>query len=241
MRNKYRGPLYEQYRPARREDLKSDTMCLWCESAPAKKAFGMWCTREHQAQYQQRAKFEELRFAVQDRDVNHCEACGKVDSQYMIAPRFPVEYGGGAGGIDSVRTLCEQCFLLRADEITLQELRELFVPDVRALRNAWRGSKRRWESLRYALGPAILSGLRWLRVITDYQEGSHHLAREASRQTQAHFRMTQLSLRWWSIVRKNSHNEHPLLVLTVDSLQKQMRACAVWSIHFRYRQMAPLD
>lgn len=239
----YEGLIYEQYRPVRRCDLPKDgstVFCLWCDYPISKKNQILWCSKECEKEYLERAKMEELRFAVQERDISNCENCGKFDPQYMIVPRFPVAQGGGSTGIDGVRTLCEQCFLSRAGEISPEEAARLEIPDIPALRNAWRSSERRWRDLRYALGPVLVSGVRWHRILLEYQGGLRHLAKAAAERTREHFRLVQSHLRWWKIIRKNSKKAHSLLAQTITSLEHQERACTIWSVHFRSRNFGAL-
>lgn len=215
-------------------------MCVWCGKGRIRKSL-LWCSEECQQQYLSRSQLEALRQTVQERDINLCEVCGKFDPRYTMSPRYPAGLGGGAAGIDGVRTLCEQCLLDRMAEITEAELNELAIPDVMPLRKAWRAAGRRWQAYRYSLGPLIVSGLRWQRMLTDYKNGAHHLLKAASYRNRDHFRLLQVTLRWWKIVRKNSPNPHPLLVQTIESLTEQHRAVTVWAVHFRTKNRGVLD
>ena len=226
----------------RRADISGPTgFCLWCDYPVGSKSTQVfWCSNTCRKEYLERAEHKELRFAIQERDLTRCEECQIYDPQYMIVPRYAVEAGGGAGGVDTVRTLCEQCFLARRGEITSDEVARLDIPDIPALRAAWRSSDRKWLNMRYLLGPTLISGVRWHRTMTEYRSGLHHLGKEASIRNREHFRLSQSTYRWWGRVVEKSKKPHPLAVMTLDSLREQERSCAVWGIHFRMRQWGAL-
>lgn len=241
LRKKYKTLVHTQYRPMDRKDISgAGQLCLWCGVGRNTRSL-LWCSEECQSQYLARANQQDLRRLCQERDVNLCEVCGKFDPHYAVSPRLPAEHGGGAAGLDGVRTLCEQCFLESMDFLTPEEVKNPPIPDVMKLRRAWRATDRRWRSLRYTLGPVIVSGIRWTRILDDYKKGGHHLAKAAAYRTRDHFRLIQVTKRWWKIVRKNSKNPHPLLQLTIDSLEEQHRCCAIWAIYFRERGQGALD
>lgn len=243
LRKKYRSPVHQAYRPMLREDIPKpgdSHLCVWCEKGRTLKSL-LWCSDECQQQYLSRSKLEELRIAVQERDVNLCEECGKYDPHYAIVPRLNPLDGGGASGLDGVRTLCEQCLLDRAGELSSMDIQDPEIPEIRELRKAWRASGRRWRSYRYTIGPVIVSGIRWERLLRDYKNGAHHLAKHCSYRNRDHFRLLQVTRRWWAIVRRNSKNPHPLLVQTIEAIDAQYHATIKWAAYFRERGLGALD
>jgi 5-methylcytosine-specific restriction endonuclease McrA len=52
-----------------------------------------------------------IRKALHAIDKGFCRQCGVYDSNWQADHIYPVEFGGGACGLDNYQTLCQQCHL----------------------------------------------------------------------------------------------------------------------------------
>lgn len=237
----YRQPQTELYRKITREDIGTRDVrtCFWCD-APLLRLEESWCSKECEHAYTTRARHEDLRLQLIDRDAAICEECGKHEIHYVMGPRVAVSKGGGSCGVDMMRTLCEPCMLSGVGTVVDVE-RPPLPTTVNTLRRLWKAASDRHRRIRYALGPTIVSGVNWARALEDWCKGKRQIGPIAYGRTNSHLRLVLTSLRWFQIVEANTEKPGRLLKDTLLSLQEQKELCARWAGYFRTQQIGVFD
>lgn len=242
LKKKYQRPIYTHVRPIQVEDMpknRDKCGCVWCGAVLKKDK--QFCSRECERNFLTRARLDELRHALQERDVSICEECGNRDPHYVVYSPYAEEKGSGAAGVDWVKTLCEQCRLDRKGKLTDDDVENPKIPDTAALRRRWRSIKRRWKTYRYTLGPLFLSARRWAEAHQDYLDGKYDMAKLCAWRNRDHMRQLTITIRWWKILYRRHTSPHEILTFTLNSLQEQINACHAWQVYWRERGIGALD